>query len=113
MRIGDRDFFYSAGNLVENHERLFSKFFASATFFDTRKAAIEEFKNIDAVELRTILRTLMLHNKLTVKEVNTYRVMTESVVLELDQLVIMDANRIVTLKDTYESQKETKVPESL
>jgi hypothetical protein len=51
-----------------------------------------------------MLRTLMLHNKLTVKEVNTYRVMTESVILELDQLVIIDANRSVTLKDTSENQ---------
>lgn len=79
LKKNSETYFFSIEYMTNGINRIFSRYFASAFFFDSKKSAFEEFKSIPDTELTSMIKKVGV---VDVKDITQYKISLYQVTME-------------------------------
>ena len=90
LSVGSRKFWYSIEYFTNGCNRIFSRYFASAHFFDSVESAMSEFNQMSLEDRSSLLNQLKTTHGFTSAEFYTYKITIQQIhlsdVMELDNV---------------------------
>lgn len=88
LNVGSKKFFYSIEYLTNECQRLFSRYFAAAHFFDSVESTKEEFSSISKEDKSYLLMRVKESGQFTEEQLQHYRITIQQI--DLSEISLLD-----------------------